>query len=486
VLDAVIIGSGFGGLGAALSLAERGARVGLCETLKYPGGCAGTFRRDGYAFEAGATLFSGLAQQQVFGRVAARHGLSYSVDWLDPVLTLRTASFTLPVPRERERLVQRMQALMPHKAEAVQRFFVLQAAVADVLWSLFDSPQLLPPFGAGNLLQHLLRSPHYLPLLPLIGKPLGGLLARLGFSREDPLYTFARAACQITVQCDAALAEAPFALAAMDYFFRGTGHIRGGIGQLASALLGAVQKQGGLVHLGNRARSIVAETDGYLVRCAKHDLRGRSVVANLVPAALTELCGGSGPPALDGLTERVQGGYGAVMLYRVIAQHPELPEAPFHLELVDDARAPFETGNHVFASVSGCDETERAPAGQRTITISTHVSIPALRALSEREQAAWVAEIQARMRATLQKRAPELDQRVLHEITASPRTFARFTGRPEGLVGGIPRTAGLHNYAQLGPFEAARGLYLVGDSVFPGQSTLATFLSGARTAEAIP
>jgi phytoene dehydrogenase-like protein len=453
--------------------------------LKYPGGCAGTFRRDGYAFEAGATLFSGLGQEQVFGRLAARHSLPYHVDWLDPVLTLRTASFTLPVPREREKLVQRVQALMPHKSAAVQRFFALQTEVADALWSLFDSPQLLPPFGAGNLLQHLVRSPRYLPLLPLLGKPLGHLLTRLGFSRDDPLYTFARAACQITVQCDAERAEAPFALAAMDYFFRGTGHIRGGIGQLATALLGAVQRQGGLVYLGNRAKAIEAQTAGYLVRCAKHDLRGRRVVANLVPAALTGLCGGSGPPGLNGLTERVQGGYGAVMLYRAIAQHPDLPEAPFHLELVDDTRAPFEAGNHVFASVSGCDETNRAPPGQRTITMSTHVSMPALRALSEADQGAFIAEIKARMRATLRKRAPELDTCVMHELTASPRTFARFTGRPEGLVGGIPRTAGLHNYTQLGPFEAARDLYLVGDSVFPGQSTLATFLSGARTAEAM-
>jgi glycine/D-amino acid oxidase-like deaminating enzyme len=30
--DALIIGAGFGGLGAALSLSERGARVCLCES----------------------------------------------------------------------------------------------------------------------------------------------------------------------------------------------------------------------------------------------------------------------------------------------------------------------------------------------------------------------------------------------------------------------------------------------------------------------
>ncbi|HND32895.1 MAG TPA: FAD-dependent oxidoreductase, partial [Myxococcota bacterium] len=36
--DVIVIGAGFGGLAAALSLAERGARVTLLEALTYPGG----------------------------------------------------------------------------------------------------------------------------------------------------------------------------------------------------------------------------------------------------------------------------------------------------------------------------------------------------------------------------------------------------------------------------------------------------------------
>ena len=64
--DAIIIGAGFGGIGTALSLAEKGFKVALFEFLRYPGGCAGTFTRRGYRFEAGATLSSGFADQQLF------------------------------------------------------------------------------------------------------------------------------------------------------------------------------------------------------------------------------------------------------------------------------------------------------------------------------------------------------------------------------------------------------------------------------------
>ncbi|MEO1367101.1 MAG: hypothetical protein AAFX50_07970, partial [Acidobacteriota bacterium] len=70
----------------------------------------------------------------------------------------------------------------------------------------------------------------------------------------------------------------------------------------------------------------------------------------------------------------------------------------------------------------------------------------------------------------------------IFETTASPRTFERFTGRRDGLVGGIPRRSGLGGY--LGAFTrpSLPGLALVGDSAFPGQSALATAAGGAAIA----
>ncbi len=48
--DAVVIGSGFGGLAAALRLVEAQKKILLCETLKYPGGCASTFEKNDLRF----------------------------------------------------------------------------------------------------------------------------------------------------------------------------------------------------------------------------------------------------------------------------------------------------------------------------------------------------------------------------------------------------------------------------------------------------
>ena len=101
--DVVVIGAGFGGLASALRLAELGADVVLCETLRYPGGCASTFTRSGYQFEAGATLFSGLGDGQLFSNWNDKWDLGVRFDPLDPLVELRTGQWSLAIPPDPER-----------------------------------------------------------------------------------------------------------------------------------------------------------------------------------------------------------------------------------------------------------------------------------------------------------------------------------------------------------------------------------------------
>lgn len=53
---AIVIGSGFGGLAAAVRLGARGYRVTMIEQLEQVGGRASVFRQDGYSFDAGPTI----------------------------------------------------------------------------------------------------------------------------------------------------------------------------------------------------------------------------------------------------------------------------------------------------------------------------------------------------------------------------------------------------------------------------------------------
>jgi phytoene desaturase len=55
---AIVIGSGLGGLAAAVRLGARGYRVTVLEKLDAPGGRAYTHRQDGFTFDAGPTIIT--------------------------------------------------------------------------------------------------------------------------------------------------------------------------------------------------------------------------------------------------------------------------------------------------------------------------------------------------------------------------------------------------------------------------------------------
>lgn len=481
----MIIGAGFGGLGAAMGLVEGGARVIVCELLDYPGGCAGTFTRRGFRFDAGATLSSGLGDGQLFARWLQARGVPLATSRLDPVVELRAPGFCLAVCADRAAFVERMAAQAGGRADAVRRFFALQGEVAAALWNVLDDPRMLPPLGPSGLLRHAAQLGRYLPIARWVGRPLIDVMRHFGVADLPALRLFCDAVCQITVQCPASEAEAPFALATLDYFFHGVRHVHGGIGELARALVAGLTQLGATVCYHRPVQALTPNgREGWLVHTRRGPIRARAVVANLLPQALQQQL--SAPnERLARLARAVETGWSAAMLYLVARAPAGAPSAAHHLELVGDAAAPLIEGNHLFASISGVDELTRAPAGTRVITVSTHLPAPRLAGLSAAATGAYVATVQARMREVFAARAPEWSAGIEQSMTASPRTFQRYTRRPGGLVGGVPRRAGLHNYRGAWPRPVAPGLWIVGDSLFPGQSTLATALGGLRVAAAI-
>jgi len=59
--DVIVIGSGIGGLSAAALLARYGFQVTVCESHTIAGGAAHSFKRQGYRFDSGPSLYSGLS-----------------------------------------------------------------------------------------------------------------------------------------------------------------------------------------------------------------------------------------------------------------------------------------------------------------------------------------------------------------------------------------------------------------------------------------
>ena len=74
---ALVIGSGFGGMAAAVRLASRGYRVTVLEKLDAPGGRAYVHHRDGHVFDAGPTI---ITVPQLFEELWALAGRRFADD----------------------------------------------------------------------------------------------------------------------------------------------------------------------------------------------------------------------------------------------------------------------------------------------------------------------------------------------------------------------------------------------------------------------
>ena len=67
--EVVVVGAGIAGLTSAAILSKQGLSVNLIESHTQSGGCAGTFKRKNYIFDAGATQVAGLEKGGIHNRI---------------------------------------------------------------------------------------------------------------------------------------------------------------------------------------------------------------------------------------------------------------------------------------------------------------------------------------------------------------------------------------------------------------------------------
>lgn len=91
-----------------------------------------------------------------------------------------------------------------------------------------------------------------------------------------------------------------------------------------------------------------------------------------------------------------------------------------------------------------------------------------------------------RMLDTATLALPRLRAHIRYMQAGTPWSFARYTSRHYGMVGGLPQRLANSGLLSLGPRAAGvGGFWLVGDSAFPGQSTAAVTQGAIRVYQAI-
>ncbi len=256
------------------------------------------------------------------------------------------------------------------------------------------------------------------------------------------------------------------------------------MGAIAETLVESVRRNGGQVHYRQEATRISVE-HGRPV--AVETKKGASfpadvVIANLPPWNVAQLLGEQAGRKLRALPPRPRKVWGAFMLHAGLDGAAVPGDFPLHHQVV--LGEPMGNGNTVFLSLSPEWDKGRAPQGRRTLTVSTHTELDPWWDLHEQDREAYEARKQSyteRVLAAAEVALPGLREAADLILPGTPVTFQRFTRRLWGWVGGFPQTSLTRAW---GP-RLGHGLWMVGDSVFPGQSVPAVALGGLRVARSL-
>jgi C-3',4' desaturase CrtD len=168
------------------------------------------------------------------------------------------------------------------------------------------------------------------------------------------------------------------------------------------------------------------------------------------------------------------------------------PDCPPHLQFLYDYDGPIGENNSLFVSVSRPGDG-RAPAGKATLIASSftdpslwwRTGDPSSQSQTQNSYRDLKQRYTEQAIARLSQFFTLNEQTLLYQDAATPRTFARFTARDRGAVGGIGQ-----RLATFGPFGFAnrtpiQHLWLVGDSTHPGEGTAGVSYSALTVARQI-
>lgn len=475
----MIIGAGAAGLTAAAMLVLDGASVTVLEQHNAVGGCASSFVRNGVKFDVGATLAAGFGPRGVHQRCFDALGVQIKAERVDPAMVVHLPGAKVTRFGDARWRAERLRVF----GDDAEAFWSEQEYIADRAWDFAARFPMLPVDQPGIVSFLSALRPRHVPLIRYLGRSVVSIMPR----DHARLRRFIDAQLLITAQATAADADLLYGATALDLAREGVYHLPQGIAQISTQLARGVRKHGGKIAYRTRALHISTDDSGTVtgVETDVGFFPASSIISSLPVRDTLDLLDADLAATMTAKVDQMPARFGAFMAY--VAMRPDVipPDAVLHHQVVTTDDGPLGEGRSVFCSLSL--PGERAPAGMRAITISTHTDVAHWELADfDGQIAEEKARLGSRLLDVLESIFPGARDGIAAVEYATPLTFARYTGRSRGLVGGLPQKPWLANIGAISHVSGVPGLALCGDTTFPGQSTVGAALSGIAAARSTP
>lgn len=247
---AIVIGSGFGGLAAAVRLGARGYRVTVLEGLDGPGGRAGVFRQDGFVFDAGPTIITApFLLEDLWSLCGRRLADDVQLRPVEPFYRIRyDDGEQLDCSADDEAMRQQIERLAPGEFAGYQRFLAMSEAIHRVAFEQLAHTPFDSPVNMLGLLPDLWRLRSFRSVYGLVSSFVRSPRLRFALSFH-PLFVGGNPFTTTSIYGLISFLERRW----------GVHCAIGGTGRLVQGLVGLIEGQGNEVRCGARVQAITTE-----------------------------------------------------------------------------------------------------------------------------------------------------------------------------------------------------------------------------------
>ena len=471
----IVVGGGIAGLTSAALLAKEGFSVTLVEAHTQLGGCAGTFQRGEYTFDVGATQVAGLEKGGIHHRLFKYLDIPLpSAKILDPGCSVVLGDGTKPINLWHNSI--KWEKERNEQFPGSEAFWSLCSQIHKTNWEFVGRDPILPVRNFWDLSQ-LVKAirPSNLLTGMLSRLTIADLLLLTGCQKDKRLRRFLDLQLKLYSQEPASRTAALYGATVLQMAQspRGLWHLHGSMQVLSDLLKNSFLRDGGQLLMGHRVTNITNEKnpDIFKVKIIDRrknliDLGASDIVFSLPPQSLLELF-----PINEGLStlyrqslNQLPKPSGALVFYGALSRSSLSGNCPNHIQIYD------EHFGSIFISIS-MEDDQRAPTGMATLIASIFVDTQEWSNLDSQSYINKKKIASQQIINILNNQLALLETCWVHKELSTPRSFERWTGRPGGIVGGL----GQHPN-QFGPFGLSsrtplQGLWLCGDSIYPGEGT---------------